>query len=75
MSIDWNEIFERRPDLRPRGYEEATELARQVTERRYLLNGRKRAKGSNTRSITKESRQATDARRTKFPSLKHGSQS
>ena len=74
MNTDWNEVFKRRPDLRPLGYEEAVEQAKQVTEQRYRLNGRKRAKGSNTRSAVKESRQATDARRAKYPSLKHGSQ-
>jgi len=72
--LDWDGIFERRPDLAPPDYHEAVADAKAVTEARYEKFGRKRAKGSNARKPLQESRQAADARRTRFPSMKHGSQ-
>jgi len=72
--LDWNEIFQRRPDLAPPGYEEAVRDAIAISEQRYAKFGKKRAKGSNSRKPTTESRQAADARQRKFPSLKHGQQ-
>ena len=58
--LDWNAIFERRPDLAPPGYEEAVRLAHEDSERRYERLGRKRA-GSSGRSKGGQ-----------FPGLKHG---
>ena len=72
--LDWDEIFEMRPDLAPPGYHEAVADAKAVTEARYEKFGRKRAKGSNARKPLQESRQAADARRTRFLSMVHGSQ-
>lgn len=70
--LNWTEIFERCPELEPPGYEEASAAAKVKTAERYKLHGKKRAKGSNARKVVKESRQATNARTGKFPSLKHG---
>lgn len=72
--LNWTEIFERRPDLKPPGYEEATEAAKAATEERYKVHGKKRAKGSNAAKPKHESRQAADARRAKYPSIKHSQQ-
>lgn len=72
--LDWDGIFEKRSDLAPPGYHEAVADSKEITEARYAKFGRKRAKGSNTRKPLQESRQTTDARKTRFPSLKHGSQ-
>jgi hypothetical protein len=58
--LDWNAIFERRPDLAPPGYYEAVRLAHEDSERRYERQGRKRA-GSSGRSKGGQ-----------FPGLKHG---
>jgi len=73
-STDWGEIFRRRPDLSPPGYEEAVRDAKLISEARYEKHGRKRAKGSNARKPLQESRQAADARKSRFPSLKHSQQ-
>lgn len=58
--LDWDAIFERRPDLAPPGYYEAVRLAHEDSERRYERQGRKRA-GSSGRSKGGQ-----------FPGLKHG---
>lgn len=58
--MNWNLIFERRPDLAPPGYEEAVQQAHKDSERRYERLGRKRA-GSSGRSKGGQ-----------FPGLKHG---
>jgi hypothetical protein len=72
--VNWNSIFERRPDLAPPGYHEAVADAKVISEVRYEKFGRKRAKGSNARKPLHESRQSADARRTRFSSMKHASQ-
>jgi len=72
--LDWSGIFEKHPELSPPGYEEAVRDAIAISEQRYAKFGKKRAKGSNSRKVTTESRQAADARRGKFSSLKHGQQ-
>ena len=72
--LNWTEIFERRPDLKPPGYEEASEAAKAATEERYRVYGKKRAKGSNAAKPKYESRQAADARRARYPSIKHSQQ-
>ncbi|NBN87511.1 MAG: hypothetical protein EBV32_00225 [Proteobacteria bacterium] len=72
--LDWTELFRQRPDLSPPGYEEAVRDAKAISEARYVRDGKKRAKGSNARKPLQESRQAADARKRKFPSLKHGQQ-
>ena len=74
MEIDWTAIFQARPDLAPPGYQEATEAAKAATEERYKVHGKKRAKGSNAAKPKHESRQAADARRAKYPSVKHSQQ-
>jgi len=74
MNTDWNEVFKRRPDLAPPGYEEACLAGKAASAERYKKNGFKRAKGSNARKPLRESRQAADARRTRFPSIKHSQQ-
>jgi hypothetical protein len=48
--------------------------AKLISEARYEKHGRKRAKGSNARKPLQESRQAADARKNRFPSLKHSQQ-
>ena len=58
--LNWNAIFERRPDLAPPGYEEAVQQAHEDSELRYERLGRKRA-GSSGRSKGGQ-----------FPGLKHG---
>jgi len=73
-NLNWTEIFAKHPELSPLGYEEAVRDAIAISEQRYAKFGKKRAKGGNSRKVTIESRQATDARRGKFPSLKHGQQ-
>ena len=72
--LDWTELFKRRPDLSPPGYEEAVRDAKAISEARYEKHGRKRAKGSNAKKPLQESRQVADARKSKFPSMKHGQQ-
>ena len=72
--LDWTAIFARRPDLTPPGYYEAMADAQAISAKRYEIHGRKRAKGSNSSKPRTESRQAADARRGKFPSMKHGQQ-
>ena len=44
--IDWTEIFERRPDLKPPGYEETVEALKQRPRRERK---RSRAKGKEAR--------------------------
>lgn len=58
--LDWEAVFERRPDLAPPGFYEAAEQAQRDSERRYERQGRKRA-GSSGKS-----------KGGKFPGLKHG---
>lgn len=58
--LDWGEIFKRRPDLAPPGYEEAAAEAAKLTQERYERIGKRRA-GKSGKS-----------KRTHFPSLKHG---
>jgi hypothetical protein len=41
--VDWDGIFERRPDLRPPGYEEAVSQVREVQPRRRGRSKGKRA--------------------------------
>lgn len=67
---NWTSIFTLRPELDPPGYAETFIVMDELRPARKV----KRAKGSNTRAVKKESRQATDARRSRarFPSLKHG---
>lgn len=72
--LDWTAIFAKRPDLAPPGYYEAMADAQAISAKRYEIHGRKRAKGSNSSKPRTESRQAADARRGKFPSMKHGQQ-
>lgn len=72
--LDWTAIFAKRPDLAPPGYYEAMADAQAISAKRYEIHGRKRAKGSNSSKPRIESRQAADARRGKFPSMKHGQQ-
>ena len=72
--LDWTELFKKRPDLSPPGYEEAVRDVKAISEARYEKHGRKRAKGSNAKKPLQESRQAADARKRKFPSMKHGQQ-
>lgn len=72
--LNWTEIFEKRPDLAPPGYYEAVADAQEISAKRYAVHGRKRAKGSGSSKPRTESRQAADARRSKFPSMKHGQQ-
>jgi len=72
--LDWTEIFKARPDLAPPGYEEACAAAKLKTAERYKIHGKKRAKGSNAAKPKQESRQAADARRSRYPSIKHSQQ-
>jgi len=72
--LDWTAIFAKRPDLAPPGYYEAVADAQAISAKRYEIHGRKRAKGSNSSKPLTESRQAADARRSKFPLMKHGQQ-
>lgn len=58
--LDWEAIFERRPDLAPPGYREAVQQAHKDSELRYERLGHKRA-GSSGRS-----------KGGRFPGLKHG---
>jgi len=58
--MNWNAIFERRPDLAPPGYGEAVEQAKVDSERLYEQQGRKRAGASGK------------SKGGKFPGLKHG---
>ena len=74
MEIDWTAIFQARPDLAPPDYEEASKAAKEKTAERYRVHGKKRAKGSNAAKPKQESRQAADARRAKYPSIKHSQQ-
>ena len=58
MSLDWREIFERRPDLEPPGYKEAAEkVAKAWAEK---PKKKKKRKASNSK------------RKTRYPSAKHG---
>ena len=56
MSLDWSEIFARRPDLEPPGYREAAEKV----AKEWATKERKRKKSSNSK------------RKARFPSAKHG---
>lgn len=58
--MDWSEIFRRRPDLAPPGYEEAVVQAQILSQERYERIGKKRA-GTSGKS-----------KPGKFPGLKHG---
>jgi hypothetical protein len=58
--LEWAEIFRKRPDLAPPGYERAAEAGRARSEVRYQLVGKRRA-GTSGKS-----------KPPKFPSLKHG---
>jgi len=58
--LDWTEIFRRRPDLAPPGYEKVMKQAAEMTQARYERIGKRRAGKSGK---TKPSR---------FPGLKHG---
>lgn len=60
--LDWNEIFRKRPDLKPPGYEEAVVKAFMDSQIRYERLGKKRA-GSSGKS-----------RPSHYPSLKHGAE-
>jgi len=57
MSLNWSEIFARRPDLEPPGYREAAE---KVAREWATKERKKRKKSSNSK------------RKTRFPSAKHG---
>ena len=56
MSLNWSEIFARRPDLEPPGYKEAAEKV----AKEWATKERKRKKSSNSK------------RKVRFPSAKHG---
>ena len=56
MSLNWSEIFARRPDLEPPGYREAAEKVAKES----ATKERKRKKSSNSK------------RKARFPSAKHG---
>jgi len=56
MSLNWSEIFARRPDLEPPGYREAAEKV----AKKWATKERKRKKSSNSK------------RKARFPSAKHG---
>ena len=58
--MNWNLIFQQRPDLAPPGYEEAVVQAQEDSERKYERLGRRRA-GKSGRSKGGQ-----------FPGLKHG---
>lgn len=58
--MDWAEIFLKRPDLAPPGYEEAVAKAKVASQQRYERVGKRRA-GKSGKS-----------KPGKFPSLKHG---
>ena len=58
--LDWDAIFQQRPDLAPPGYHEAVEQAREDSELKYERLGRRRA-GKSGRSKGGQS-----------PGLKHG---
>jgi hypothetical protein len=60
--LNWNEIFAKRPDLKPPGYEEAVEQAALDSQSRYERIGKKRAGSSGKQKIAS------------FPSLKHGAE-
>lgn len=59
MDLDWNSIFEQRPDLKPPGYEEAVVMARLDSQLRYEQIGKKRAGSSGK------------VKHGKFPGMKH----
>ena len=58
--LSWSEIFKKRPDLAPPGYEEAVQAGQNRSKERYERIGQKRA-GKSGKS-----------KRGKFPGLKHG---
>ena len=58
--MNWDLIFQKRPDLAPPGYHEAVEQARKNSELKYERLGRRRA-GKSGRSKGGQ-----------FPGLKHG---
>jgi len=58
--LDWAEIFRKRPELAPPGYEQAAETGRARSEERYQRIGKRRA-GTSGKS-----------KPPRFPSLKHG---
>lgn len=60
--MNWREIFEKRPDLNPPGYEEGAAAGQARSRARYERQGKKKA-GKSGKS--KQSR---------FPSAKHASQ-
>lgn len=62
MELDWREIFERRPDLNPPGYEEGAAAGQARSQERYQRQGKRRA-GKSGKS-----------KPSKFPSAKHASQ-
>ena len=49
--IDWTEIFERRPDLKPPGYEETVEALKQRGPRRERKRSRANGKEARLTSI------------------------
>jgi hypothetical protein len=60
--LDWDSIFQKRPDLSPPGYQEAAKQARLDSITRYESQGRKRAgKSGKTKGNV-------------FPGMKHASQ-
>ena len=59
--MDWGEIFRKRPDLAPPGYEEAVKEAQAASQERYERLGKRRA-GKSGKS-----------KPGRFPGLKHGS--
>lgn len=61
MELDWQAIFQQRPDLAPPGYEDAVRQAITDSKLRYERNGRRRA------GVSGKSKAAT-----RFNSLKHG---
>ena len=71
--VDWDEVFLRRPDLKPPGYEEAVAAAKAASESRYEVYGRKRAKGASTRKVRNENRAVTRQREQRFNGMKHDS--
>ena len=56
MSLNWSEIFEKRPDLQPPGYREAAEKVAKA----WAQKPKKKRKAS------------TSKRKPRYPSAKHG---
>ncbi len=72
-SMNWTKILGDAGIAEPIGYHEAVKAANEAILLRYRTQGKKRAKGSNTRKADQVSRKKLQAKeRSRFPSLKHG---